>query len=76
LNMKTLGEKLEELLRIGKVLREKCPWDAEQDFDSIKYTLREEAYEVIDTIEEKDFLHMKEELGDLLFNIILYVNYS
>jgi len=69
LNMKTLGEKLEELLRIGKVLREKCPWDAEQDFDSTKYTLREEAYEVIDTIEEKDFLHMKEELGDLLFNI-------
>lgn len=69
MNNKSLGEKLEELLKIGKLLREKCPWDAEQDFDSIRYTLREEAYEVIDTIEEKDFVHMKEELGDLLFNI-------
>lgn len=69
MNDKTLGEKLEELLRIGRLLRKKCPWDAEQDFDSIKYTLREEAYEVIDTIEEKDFSHMIEELGDLLFNI-------
>ena len=69
MNRKTLGEKLEELLKIGKILRGKCPWDAEQDLDSLKYTLREEAYEVIDTIEEKDHLHLKEELGDLLFNI-------
>lgn len=69
MDKKTLGEKLEELLRIGKILREKCPWDAEQDFDSLKYTLREEAYEVIDAIEEKDYMHLKEELGDLLFNV-------
>lgn len=69
MNNKSLGERLEELFKIGRILREKCPWDAEQDFDSIRYTLREEAYEVIDTIDEKDFPHMKEELGDLLFNI-------
>jgi len=65
----SLGEKLEELFSIGKVLRRKCPWDAKQDFNSLKYTLREEAYEVIETIEEMDLEHMKEELGDLLFNI-------
>jgi len=69
LDKRTLGEKLEELLSIGKILREKCPWDAEQDLNSLKYTLREEAYEVIDAIEEKDYTHLKEELGDLLFNI-------
>ncbi|MBC7320130.1 nucleoside triphosphate pyrophosphohydrolase [bacterium] len=69
MDKKTLEEKLKELLKIGKILREKCPWDAEQDFDSLKYTLREEAYEVIDAIEEKDYVHLKEELGDLLFNI-------
>lgn len=69
MDKRTLGEKLEELLSIGKILREKCPWDAEQDLNSLKYTLREEAYEVIDAIEEKDYTHLKEELGDLLFNI-------
>jgi MazG family protein len=65
----SLGKKLEELFSIGKVLRKECPWDSAQDLDSIKYTLREEAYEVIETIEEKDLGHMKEELGDLLFNV-------
>ncbi len=69
MNKKALEDKLKELLEIGKILREKCPWDAEQDFDSLKYTLREEAYEVIDAIEEEDYIHLKEELGDLLFNI-------
>lgn len=69
MDKKTLEEKLKELLEIGRILRKKCPWDAEQDFDSLKYTLREEAYEVIDAIEEKDYTHLKEELGDLLFNI-------
>jgi tetrapyrrole methylase family protein/MazG family protein len=64
-----LGKKLEELFSIGKLLRKKCPWDAKQDFNSLKYTLREEAYEVIETIEEMDLGHMKEELGDLLFNV-------
>jgi hypothetical protein len=43
-----------------------CPWDREQSFDSIrKYTL-EEAYEVFDAIERRDFPHLAEELGDLL----------
>ncbi|MGC9064219.1 MAG: MazG nucleotide pyrophosphohydrolase domain-containing protein, partial [bacterium] len=65
----SLGRKLEELFSIGRVLRKECPWDAVQNLDSLKHTLREEAYEVIETIEEKDLDHMKEELGDLLFNI-------
>jgi XTP/dITP diphosphohydrolase/ATP diphosphatase len=49
-----------------------CPWDREQSFDSIrKYTL-EEAYEVFDAIERRDFAHLSEELGDLLLQILFY----
>ena len=49
-----------------------CPWDREQNFDSIrKYTL-EEVYEVFDAIERRDPAHMAEELGDLLLQVLLY----
>jgi ATP diphosphatase len=49
-----------------------CPWDREQTFDSIrKYTL-EETYEVLDTIERRDWAHLKEELGDLLLQVLFY----
>jgi XTP/dITP diphosphohydrolase/ATP diphosphatase len=49
-----------------------CPWDREQSFDSIrKYTL-EEAYEVFDAIERRDFEHLTEELGDLLLQVLFY----
>jgi len=49
-----------------------CPWDREQSFDSIrKYTL-EEVYEVFDAIERSDFLHLPEELGDLLLQVLFY----
>lgn len=49
-----------------------CPWDREQSFDTIrKYTL-EEAYEVFDAIERRDFAHLAEELGDLLLQVLFY----
>jgi len=49
-----------------------CPWDREQSFDSIrKYTL-EEAYEVFDAIERRDFAHLSEELGDLILQVLFY----
>jgi len=49
-----------------------CPWDREQTFDSIrKYTL-EEAYEVFDAIERRDWPHLSEELGDLLLQVLFY----
>lgn len=49
-----------------------CPWDKEQDFKSIiKYTI-EEAYEVADAIENEDMDELKEELGDLLLQVIYY----
>jgi nucleoside triphosphate diphosphatase len=49
-----------------------CPWDREQTFDSIrKYTL-EETYEVFDAIERRDWMDLKEELGDLLLQVLFY----
>ncbi|MFY9854758.1 MAG: nucleoside triphosphate pyrophosphohydrolase [Terracidiphilus sp.] len=49
-----------------------CPWDREQSFDSIrKYTL-EETYEVFDAIEQRDWPHLAEELGDLLLQVLFY----
>jgi MazG family protein len=49
-----------------------CPWDREQSFDSIrKYTL-EETYEVFDAIERRDWPALKDELGDLLLQVLFY----
>ena len=66
---------IERLLDIMTRLRDKetgCPWDVEQDFASIvPYTL-EEAYEVADAIERKDMTSLKEELGDLLLQVVFH----
>ncbi len=63
---------LDELVTIMAALRgEKgCPWDREQTRESLKPFIIEEAYEVIDAIDEKDPDAVKEELGDLLFQIV------
>ena len=49
-----------------------CPWDIKQDFHSIVPHTLEETYEVVDAIERGDFAHLREELGDLLFQVIFY----
>ena len=49
-----------------------CPWDRAQDFSSIVPHTLEESYELADAIERKDFNHIKEELGDVLFQVIFY----
>lgn len=49
-----------------------CPWDREQDFDSIaRYTL-EEAYEVVDAIDRRDYADLRDELGDLLLQVVFH----
>jgi MazG family protein len=66
---------LDELLAVMAKLRDPdggCPWDLEQDFASIApYTL-EEAYEVADAIERGDLPALREELGDLLFQVVFH----
>jgi MazG family protein len=49
-----------------------CPWDAEQTHESIVPNLIEEAYETVDTIQRGDHQHLKEELGDLLLQVVFH----
>jgi len=49
-----------------------CPWDREQDFQSLKRYLIEETYEVIDAVEDGDMHKLQEELGDLLLQVVFY----
>jgi MazG family protein len=68
------GEKFEKAVAIMARLRAPggCPWDREQTFDSIKpYTL-EEAYEVLEAIDNRDWDELRGELGDLLLQVLFY----
>ncbi|MBI5787458.1 MAG: nucleoside triphosphate pyrophosphohydrolase [Candidatus Schekmanbacteria bacterium] len=49
-----------------------CPWDKQQTHQSLKPFLIEEAYEVLDALDETDPAKLKEELGDLLFQVVLH----
>ena len=60
------------LLDIMDELREKCPWDREQTMNSLKTLTIEESYELLDAINEKDYVEIKNELGDLLLHIVFY----
>ena len=72
--MTLAGEKLRKLVELMAHLRgpEGCPWDREQDYDTLKGLLLEEAYEVIDAVTERDFSGLEDELGDLLFQVVFY----
>ncbi|MCF8262759.1 MAG: nucleoside triphosphate pyrophosphohydrolase [Melioribacteraceae bacterium] len=65
-------EKFAELIEIMNRLRVECPWDREQTNDSIKDATLEEAYEVIEAIDDKDFDELKKELGDLLLHVVFH----
>ena len=64
--------KFDELIKIVKKLRapDGCEWDREQTHESLIPYLLEETHEVIESIENKDFKSLKEELGDLLLHVI------
>jgi MazG family protein len=66
------GAKFERLVEIMTTLRgpNGCPWDKQQDFNSLKPMLVEEVYEVLEAIEHNDFDGLSEELGDLLLHVI------
>jgi len=66
---------LQDLLMIMEKLRSPeggCPWDIEQNFETIAPYTIEEAYEVDEAIRQKDMLALKDELGDLLFQTIFH----
>ena len=63
---------IERLLDIMDNLRENCPWDRKQTFQSLRHLTIEETYELGDAILENDYEEIKKELGDLLLHIIFY----
>ena len=64
--------KFNEFVEIVKRLRKECPWDREQTNDSIKAATIEEAYEVVEAVEKKNYEELKSELGDLLLHVVFH----
>jgi XTP/dITP diphosphohydrolase len=62
----------ERLLTIMDDLREKCPWDRKQTFQSLRILTIEETYELADAILEEDVQGIKEEIGDLMLHMVFY----
>ena len=65
---------MDDLVRIMEILRapDGCPWDRVQTHQSIRRNMLEEAYEVAETIDAMDYEHMKEELGDVLLQVVFH----
>lgn len=60
------------LLEVMNTLREKCPWDREQTFESLRSNTIEETYELADAILDHNMDGIREELGDLLLHVVFY----
>ena len=67
---------VDDLRRLVAVLRHPggCPWDGEQTHESIRRNFIEEAYEVAEAIDEKSPAHLKEELGDVLLQVLFHAS--
>jgi MazG family protein len=65
---------LDRLRAILHELREKCPWDKKQTFQSLRPQTLEEVYELADTITREDWQGLKEELGDVLLHVLFYAH--
>ena len=65
---------LEKLIQIIEILRSEngCAWDREQTHSSLRHNMIEEAYEAVDAINSGDMNHLKEELGDVLLQVVLH----
>ena len=69
-------KEFDELIRVVEELRDKengCPWDLKQTHESLIPNFIEELYESVEAIENKDYKHLSEELGDLMMHIIMQV---
>jgi MazG family protein len=71
-NMKEKLAAFERLLNIMDELREKCPWDKKQSFETIRNLTIEEVYELAEAITEKNIDEIKKELGDIALHLVFY----
>jgi tetrapyrrole methylase family protein/MazG family protein len=69
---KTVDAEFLEFVAIVRRLRKECPWDREQTHQSIRHSLIEEAYEVVEAIDHEQPQALKDELGDLLLHVALH----
>lgn len=69
-----MHKKLEDLIKTIEILRSPngCQWDREQTHSTLKKNMLEEAYEAVDAIDSNDSIHLKEELGDVLLQVVLH----
>ena len=67
-------EKFDKFIDIIKTLRSEngCPWDREQTHESLRQNLIEESYEVVESIDNQDMANLREELGDVLLQIVFH----
>ena len=75
MDKKIAAKKFIKLIEIVEKLRgpNGCPWDKEQTHESLLQYFLEETYEVIESVDEKNWCVLEEELGDVLLHIILHV---
>jgi XTP/dITP diphosphohydrolase len=66
------GARLLDLIAVVDTLRTSCPWDREQTHASLLRYLLEEAYEAAETIEDDDMAALREEIGDVLFQVLFH----
>jgi tetrapyrrole methylase family protein/MazG family protein len=67
-----VGAELARFVELVRTLRARCPWDQQQTHRSLTRHLLEETYEVLEAIDELDYDHLEEELGDLLFQVAFH----
>ena len=67
-----LKDEFFRLYTIMNELREKCPWDKKQTFETLRTLTIEETYELTDAIFKRDLPEVKKELGDLLLHVVFY----
>lgn len=65
-------KEFQEFVAIVRRLRRECPWDREQTHQSIRHSLIEETYEVIEALDENNLDELRKELGDLLLHVVMH----
>ena len=71
-NRKAKLEAFDRLLTVMDELRENCPWDKKQTWETLRHLTIEETYELSDAILENQAIEVKKELGDLMLHNVFY----